>query len=151
MGTTLSLVHRFLSPWWWRRYVPVKRRFLQEPRGITSQKTPFYTFCTSSLWKVPWNPIISSLWIPGLRKYELDCGGVCLDCKVGRYIVSAFSSCKVFVRALHDCEATQASYSLLVLAISRCYSLSRRQALRPLLDYFLDWGPRVSRRWATRW
>jgi hypothetical protein len=30
---------RFLSHWWWRRYVPPKRRFLQEPHGVTSQKT----------------------------------------------------------------------------------------------------------------
>jgi hypothetical protein len=33
---------RFLSTWWWRRYVPKKRRFLQEPHGVTSQKTPFF-------------------------------------------------------------------------------------------------------------
>jgi hypothetical protein len=31
-----------LSPWWKRRQVPPKRRFLQEPRGVTSQKTPFF-------------------------------------------------------------------------------------------------------------
>jgi hypothetical protein len=35
-------VHRFLSPWWRRRQVPPKRRFLQEPHGVTTQKTPFY-------------------------------------------------------------------------------------------------------------
>jgi hypothetical protein len=39
----LFLVHRFLSPWWRRRYVPPKRRFLQEPHGVTSQKTTFFT------------------------------------------------------------------------------------------------------------
>jgi hypothetical protein len=38
----LFLVHRILSPWWRNRYVPPKRRFLQEPRGETSQKTPFF-------------------------------------------------------------------------------------------------------------
>jgi hypothetical protein len=38
----LFLVHRFLSPWWRRRQVPPKRRFLQEPYGVTSQKTPFF-------------------------------------------------------------------------------------------------------------
>jgi hypothetical protein len=37
----LFLVHRFLSPWWRRRQVPPKRRFLQEPHGVTTQKTPF--------------------------------------------------------------------------------------------------------------
>jgi hypothetical protein len=37
---TLLLTHRFLSPWWWRRYVPAKRRFLH---GVTSQKTTFFT------------------------------------------------------------------------------------------------------------
>jgi hypothetical protein len=40
----VSLVHRFLSPWWRRRYVPPKRRFLQEPHGVTSQKRPFFTW-----------------------------------------------------------------------------------------------------------
>jgi hypothetical protein len=33
---------RFLLPWWWRRYIPLKCRFLQEPHGITSQKTAFF-------------------------------------------------------------------------------------------------------------
>jgi hypothetical protein len=26
----------FFSPWWWRRYVPLKRRLLQEPHGVIS-------------------------------------------------------------------------------------------------------------------
>jgi hypothetical protein len=38
----LFLVHRFLSPWWRRRQVPLKRRFLQKPHGVTTQKTPFF-------------------------------------------------------------------------------------------------------------
>jgi hypothetical protein len=38
---TLFLVYRFLSPWWWKRKVPPKRRFLQESHGVTSQKTAF--------------------------------------------------------------------------------------------------------------
>jgi hypothetical protein len=38
----LFLVHRFLSPWWRRRQVPPKRRFLQGPHGVTTQKTPFF-------------------------------------------------------------------------------------------------------------
>jgi hypothetical protein len=38
----LFLSRRFLSPWWRRRYVPPKRRFLQGPHGVTSQKTPFF-------------------------------------------------------------------------------------------------------------
>jgi hypothetical protein len=52
LGTTLAVtsnrrtlrrnIPRFLSPWWWRRYVPPKRRLLQEPHGLTSQKTPFF-------------------------------------------------------------------------------------------------------------
>jgi hypothetical protein len=36
-----------LSPWWRRRQVPPKRRFLQEPHGVTTQKTPF--LCISYL------------------------------------------------------------------------------------------------------
>jgi hypothetical protein len=34
-----------LSPWWWRRYNPSNRLFLQEPHGITSQKTAFFNAC----------------------------------------------------------------------------------------------------------
>jgi hypothetical protein len=30
---------RILSSWWWMRYVPPKYRLLQEPHGVTSQKT----------------------------------------------------------------------------------------------------------------
>jgi hypothetical protein len=35
------LAHWFLSPWWWRRYAPPKRRLLQEPHGVTSQQMAF--------------------------------------------------------------------------------------------------------------
>jgi hypothetical protein len=38
----LFLVHRFLSPWWWRGYVPPKRRFLEERHDATSQKIAFF-------------------------------------------------------------------------------------------------------------
>jgi hypothetical protein len=44
----LFLVHRFLSPWWRRRQVPPKRLFLQEPHGVTSQKTTFFSSTSSS-------------------------------------------------------------------------------------------------------
>jgi hypothetical protein len=30
------------SPWWWRRYVPMKCQFLQEPHNVTSQKMAFF-------------------------------------------------------------------------------------------------------------
>jgi hypothetical protein len=43
---------KFLSPWWRRRQVPPKRRFLQQTHGVTTQKTPFFISCTVfvSLW-----------------------------------------------------------------------------------------------------
>jgi hypothetical protein len=37
----LFLACWFFPPWWWRGYSAQKRRFLQEPHGITSQKTAF--------------------------------------------------------------------------------------------------------------
>jgi hypothetical protein len=40
--TAFSLIHRFLSPSQWRRYVPAKCRFLQESHGVTSEKTAFF-------------------------------------------------------------------------------------------------------------
>jgi hypothetical protein len=39
VGTDVTL----MLPWWWRRQVPPKSQFLQEPYGVTSQKTPFFT------------------------------------------------------------------------------------------------------------
>jgi hypothetical protein len=64
----LLLVHRFLSPWWRRRQVPPRRRFLQEPHGVTSQKTTFFISClvrrTSKspglIWI--WRPNIMFVW-----------------------------------------------------------------------------------------
>jgi hypothetical protein len=38
-----------LSPWWWRRYDPPKRRHLQEPHDATFQKTAL---------SIPWKPQI---------------------------------------------------------------------------------------------
>jgi hypothetical protein len=37
----MFIARRFL-PWRWRRHFPAKRRFLKEPYGETSQKTPFF-------------------------------------------------------------------------------------------------------------
>jgi hypothetical protein len=38
----------FFSTWWWGRYVPPKHWFLQEPCGVTFQKTAFFAMflCT---------------------------------------------------------------------------------------------------------
>jgi hypothetical protein len=38
----LYLAHRIFPTWWWRRYIPQERRFLQDPDGVTSQKTAFF-------------------------------------------------------------------------------------------------------------
>jgi hypothetical protein len=35
-----------LSPWWWRWYFPPKCWFLQEPHGVTSQRTAFFIVTT---------------------------------------------------------------------------------------------------------
>jgi hypothetical protein len=40
---TLFLDRWFFPPWWWRQYVSPKGRFLQEPHGVTSQKTAVFT------------------------------------------------------------------------------------------------------------
>jgi hypothetical protein len=39
-----------IAPWWRRRYVPPKRQFLQEPHGVTSQKTSFFIF--EVIWEI---------------------------------------------------------------------------------------------------
>jgi hypothetical protein len=53
---TLFLAHRFLSPWWWRRYIPLKRWFLHEPHSTTSRKMTFFIVTamnTSNLTSLP--------------------------------------------------------------------------------------------------
>jgi hypothetical protein len=37
-------------PWWWRSYVPLKRRFLQDPYGVTFQKTAFVVVTAVETW-----------------------------------------------------------------------------------------------------
>jgi hypothetical protein len=41
VGTPLE-ARRFLSPWWWGRYLHPKRRFLEESHIVLSQKTAFF-------------------------------------------------------------------------------------------------------------
>jgi hypothetical protein len=43
---TLVPRSRIFLPWRWRRYVPPKRRFIQDLHGATSQKTAFFSFTT---------------------------------------------------------------------------------------------------------
>jgi hypothetical protein len=38
----MFLARWFLSPWWWRQYIPLKHRFIQEARGKTSLKMAFF-------------------------------------------------------------------------------------------------------------
>jgi hypothetical protein len=37
-----KIARQFLSPWWWRRYVPPKRPFFKKPQGEISQMTAFF-------------------------------------------------------------------------------------------------------------
>jgi hypothetical protein len=69
------LIHRFLLPWWRRRYVPPKRRFIQEPRAVTSQKTPFFIVTavkTSNIRLITNNLTMSRIHIY-IRVTELFC------------------------------------------------------------------------------
>jgi hypothetical protein len=53
--------------------VPPKRRFLQEPHGVTTQKTPFFIVTavkTSNLTKVPCSPILVTLMKAALSSSE---------------------------------------------------------------------------------
>jgi hypothetical protein len=45
VGTTLTVTSNRSCEeilWWWRTYVPPKRQILQEPHGVTGQKTAFF-------------------------------------------------------------------------------------------------------------
>jgi hypothetical protein len=56
-----------LSPWWRRRQVPLKRRFLQEPHGVTTQKTPFFIVTAVKTLYLTWTRVSesSSRWYNG--------------------------------------------------------------------------------------
>jgi hypothetical protein len=71
----LFLAHRFLSPWWRRRQVPPKSRFLQEPHGVTSQKTPFVIVCilTIDCICVPYDSYNKQRWQTGLCSGDVMC------------------------------------------------------------------------------
>jgi hypothetical protein len=75
----LFLFHRFSSPWWWRRWVPPKLRFLQEPHGVTYQKTVFFWFklFVRSGRRGLWTQKASSgrLWYGEVFNLEVYCRG----------------------------------------------------------------------------
>jgi hypothetical protein len=54
----LFLVHWFLSLWWRRGYLPPKRRFLQEPHDVTSQKTPFFIVIAVKTSDLTWKWVV---------------------------------------------------------------------------------------------
>jgi hypothetical protein len=87
----LFLVHRFLSPWWRRLQVPPKRRFLQEPHGVTTQKTPFFMFLilswfSSSRCKRCLPPNCRSLKDPQGDTYQKTIFFKAGTCLMGRYL-----------------------------------------------------------------
>jgi hypothetical protein len=67
----LFLFHRFLSSWWRRLWVPPKRRFLQEPHGVTSQKTPFF--------------IVTAMKTSNLTQIHNHCQYIYLTCEIVDY------------------------------------------------------------------
>jgi hypothetical protein len=51
------LAHWFMSPWWWRRHIPLKHRFLREPHNVTSQEMAVFIITAvkpSNLNKFQW-------------------------------------------------------------------------------------------------
>jgi hypothetical protein len=62
----LFLVHRCLSCWWLRCYVPPKCRFLQEPHGVTSQKTAFFSIVVGITICYPDQMDTKCTWMPSV-------------------------------------------------------------------------------------
>jgi hypothetical protein len=74
LGKTLAVTSNrsTLQPRSWTRYFRPKRRFLQEPRGVTSQKTVF--FITSSLDESVWAPaLLNFLYLACVCDIERFC------------------------------------------------------------------------------
>jgi hypothetical protein len=88
----LFLVHWFLSPWWRWRQVPPKRRFLQEPHGVTTQKTPFFIVVPTSLESCTVgkgnNPSGSECYTPSSEKRKRHRLTVHRDCSLNRIVVT---------------------------------------------------------------
>jgi hypothetical protein len=66
------LVHQFLSPWWWRLYVPPKRRFLQEPHDVTPQKTVLFIGRACSTWQFNNTELSNSTHYPDKFMNEIE-------------------------------------------------------------------------------
>jgi hypothetical protein len=60
--STLFLARWFLSPWWRREYILPKRRFLEDPHGVTSQKTACLSV-VSSVTNPTWTWPGIGLWL----------------------------------------------------------------------------------------
>jgi hypothetical protein len=90
----LFLVHQFLSPWWRRRQVPPKRRFLQEPHGVTTQKTPFFMFSSYSE-RSPCNSddVYQTILAKGKITVNFcECGEETFEVATGAVLITTFRS-----------------------------------------------------------
>jgi hypothetical protein len=59
---TLFLARWFFTAWWWRRYVPLKRRFWQELHGVITKKVAFFKFLPNLI-QLPRLPLSSFLFL----------------------------------------------------------------------------------------
>jgi hypothetical protein len=120
----MFLFHGFLSPWWWMRYVPPKRRLLQEPHGVTSQKTLFF-----KCWLI-WHPPLTQNQLFINVPHDVTCT---VDTE---YVIKKLQS-SVQVRATNGCSLPGHQNVLVIIDI-RClrtiYSLRRRMTL------LCEWG-----------
>jgi hypothetical protein len=90
----MFLVHRFLSPWWWRCLIPPKLRFLQRPHGVTSRMTPFFMVTAVKTSNV-------TCWTWSILKLVTCCtwgpyGRCCclVGCGTVRYVTANLSFCE---------------------------------------------------------
>jgi hypothetical protein len=101
LATATFLVHRFLSSWWWRCQVPPKSRLLEEPHGVTSQETPFFTSHSCS----------QSCKFLKLFMYKIN--WICLD--VGAVLARSLLNCPLYCPLLSPQQSWV--YSLIVFSL----------------------------------
>jgi hypothetical protein len=146
--TATFLVHRFLSHWRWRRKVHPKRRFLQEPHGVTSQKTPFFTqsrnfgnffYCTLQLRRCSY-----VCYLPSKEgeeeEEELSCSACCRVIFGSRVLNSGGHGCKCIQENI-SCVLLWSDGTRIAQAVWQlCYGRDKRLQipLIPLYGYYWD-------------
>jgi hypothetical protein len=104
------LLHRSLSHWWWKRWVPPKCRFLQEPHCVTSQEMAFSVAFSPQVYYTDWTTatghwiLVSTFADRGVSCGQ--CGGTPMAINLSFLDWSRYVSFKQLLIYAHEAEWT---------------------------------------------